>query len=81
MNIGEGRQINQKYASDICKYISIFVLVKNFELIRNLKRCLSCCFDCPYATAMWSRCDGLAIAPAKNAKQNKTKENVFWGCT
>ena len=49
----------------------------NFELIRNLKRCLSCCFDCPCATAMWSGCDASAIAPAKNAKPNKTKEKNF----
>ena len=36
--IEKGKQINQKYTSNICEYISTFVLVntdQTFELIRN----------------------------------------------
>ena len=37
MNIGEGKQINQKYTSDICKYVSTFVLVNTDQTLNWLE--------------------------------------------
>ena len=60
--------------------VNIFRLLRplqyrpNIKLIRNFQRGLSFCFDCPCGAAIWSGCDVSAIAPAKNAKQNKK----FW---
>ena len=47
----------------ICKYISTCVLFNTDQAS----------FDCPCGAAMWRGCNVLAIAPAKNAKQNKKK--------
>ena len=57
--------------------VNIFGLLRPLQyrpknkLIRNFQRGLSFCFDSPCGAAIWSGCDVLAIAPAKNAKQNK----------
>ena len=46
----------------------------NFELIRNLKRCLSCCFDCPCIKAIWSGCD--VCATSMWSKVSKISKNI-----
>ena len=57
--------------------VNIFRLLRplqcrpKIKLIRKFQRGLSFCFDCPCGAAIWSGCDDSAIAPAKNAKQNK----------
>ena len=71
MDIWKGKQINQNYTSDICKYISPCVLVNTDQMFREV---LSFCFDFP-CVQQGGECDVSATAPAKMAKGQAKKKN------
>ena len=63
----ENKTIKLYYSDNILQLVfSSKQMRPNIEL-----RGLSFCLDCPCGAAMWRGCNVLAIAPAKNAKQNK----------